>query len=167
MSADLSARLRFASERIGTQKEAAAAFGVSETQVNRYVQGRSRPSPEAFELIAFKSRLSLAWLLTGEGPADSSHAEGKAIADESMVRILEKRVTELEAELAEARSPAGGQAIPMLIWCPDCSARHIDEGEFATKAHHTHACQQCGNTWRPAVVATVGIRFLPGFSNGR
>ncbi len=56
--------------------------------------------------------------------------------------------------------------IPMLLWCPECSERHIDEGAFATKSHHTHACQGCGHVWRPAVVPTCGVRFLPGFKNG-
>lgn len=55
--------------------------------------------------------------------------------------------------------------IPMRLTCPECKALHIDEGEFATKPHHTHSCQHCGLTWRPAVVATVGVRFLPGFKN--
>lgn len=57
-------------------------------------------------------------------------------------------------------------AIPMLLWCPQCHQRHIDEGEFATKPHHTHACQHCGMVWRPALVATRGVDFLPGFKNG-
>lgn len=56
--------------------------------------------------------------------------------------------------------------IPMLLWCPACGERHIDEGEFATRFHHTHACQECGMVWRPAVVATVGVYHLPGFKNG-
>lgn len=56
-------------------------------------------------------------------------------------------------------------AIPMILHCPECRGRHIDEGEFATKEHHTHACQHCGFVWRPAVVATVGVQFLPGFRN--
>ena len=55
--------------------------------------------------------------------------------------------------------------IPMLLWCPMCHARHIDEGEFATKEHHTHSCQTCGLTWRPAVVPTVGVQYLPGFKD--
>lgn len=55
--------------------------------------------------------------------------------------------------------------IPMFLTCPICCARHIDEGEFATKPHHTHACQSCGLTWRPAIQATVGVQFLPGFKN--
>lgn len=67
-------------------------------------------------------------------------------------------VLALVEELRAARAP-----IPMRLICPECKALHIDEGEFATKPHHTHSCQECGLTWRPAVVATVGVRFLPGF----
>jgi hypothetical protein len=55
--------------------------------------------------------------------------------------------------------------LPMRLICPSCRALHIDEGEFATKPHHTHACQICGEVWRPAVCHTVGVRFLPGFRN--
>lgn len=55
--------------------------------------------------------------------------------------------------------------IPMLIWCPVCNNRHIDTGEFETKSHHTHACQHCGMVWRPAIVPTKGVQFLPGFKN--
>lgn len=55
--------------------------------------------------------------------------------------------------------------VPMLLTCPGCGERHIDEGEFATKHHHTHACQKCGMVWRPAIVYTVGVQFLPGFKN--
>jgi len=58
-----------------------------------------------------------------------------------------------------------GQPVPMVLHCPECKTRHIDEGEFATKVHHTHSCQGCGLTWRPAVVPTVGVQFLPGFRN--
>ena len=55
--------------------------------------------------------------------------------------------------------------IPMLLWCPACGVRHYDVGQFLTKPHHTHACQGCGMVWRPAIISTVGVRFLPGFKN--
>lgn len=55
--------------------------------------------------------------------------------------------------------------IPVRLPCPSCGELHVDEGEFATRPHHTHACQSCGMVWRPAVAATVGVRFLPGFLN--
>ena len=62
--------------------------------------------------------------------------------------------------LIDARQP-----VPMILNCPSCGERHIDEEEFATKPHHTHACQNCGMVWRPAKVDTVGVRFLPGYKN--
>ena len=64
--------------------------------------------------------------------------------------------------MSEPTPPA---PIPMLLWCPECGGRHVDEGEFATKPHHTHACQHCGMVWRPAIVPTCGVWFLPGFKN--
>lgn len=74
--------------------------------------------------------------------------------------IVDAIVTNALAIAAQAEEP-----IPMLIVCPACNERHVDEGEFATKRHHTHACQFCGTVWRPAIVATVGVHFLPGFKN--
>lgn len=57
------------------------------------------------------------------------------------------------------------KVVPMILWCPSCHMRHVDKGEFATKPHHTHACQNCGMVWRPAIVHTVGVTFLPGFKD--
>jgi hypothetical protein len=57
------------------------------------------------------------------------------------------------------------EPVPMILTCPSCGERHYDEGEFATKPHHTHACQGCGVVWRPAKIDTVGVRFLPGYKN--
>lgn len=56
-------------------------------------------------------------------------------------------------------------AVSIRITCPTCGEYHIDEGEFETKPHHTHSCQSCGLTWRPAVQYTRGVKFLPGFKN--
>lgn len=55
--------------------------------------------------------------------------------------------------------------IPMRLPCPCCHAIHVDEPPFDQQPHHTHACQECGNVWRPALQPTVGVRFLPGFKN--
>ncbi len=81
------------------------------------------------------------------------------IADNLMLGL---RNIVLDAERAHLMDPA---PIPMILICPSCGARHIDVGPFATKVHHTHACQHCGMVWRPAIVPTVGVRFLPGFKN--
>jgi hypothetical protein len=61
----------------------------------------------------------------------------------------------------------GVTPIPMILYCPMCHFKHVDEGNFATKPHHTHACQgpKCGLVWRPAIVPTVGVEYLPNFKN--
>ena len=68
-------------------------------------------------------------------------------------------------EILKLQRPENPMPIPMLLSCPECKARHIDVGEFATKVHHTHACQACGHVWRSAIVPTVGVQFLPGFKD--
>ena len=65
----------------------------------------------------------------------------------------------------ETSKLAADYTIPMILTCPSCGERHIDEAEFAEVPHHTHACQGCGMVWRPAKVNTHGVRFLPGYSN--
>lgn len=67
--------------------------------------------------------------------------------------------------VAPSAEAAAAAAVPLLLWCPECGERHVDRGVFADKPHHTHACQHCGHTWRPAVIATVGVQFLPGFKD--
>jgi hypothetical protein len=68
-------------------------------------------------------------------------------------------------ELARFLAQREARPIPMRLECPGCGELHIDEGEPATTPHRTHACQFCGVLWAPAVVATVGVRFLPGCKN--
>lgn len=65
----------------------------------------------------------------------------------------------------DARLSSKTPSIYMLLWCPECGERHVDVGDWATRPHHTHACQYCGHVWRPAIVDTVGVQFLPGFKD--
>lgn len=69
---------------------------------------------------------------------------------------------EMRQAIAEAIGRALAEPVPLILYCPACGERHVDEGEQATKPHRTHACQECGVLWAPAVVPTVGVRFLPG-----
>lgn len=67
--------------------------------------------------------------------------------------------------LAEKFDCELAQPIPMILWCPMCHRRHVDEGEYATKPHKTHACQHCGFQWAQSVRPTVGVGYLPGCRN--
>jgi len=61
--------------------------------------------------------------------------------------------------------PGRAKAIDLILSCPQCCERHIDDGEWVDRGHHTHACQFCGLVWRPAIEFTRGVQSLPGFLN--
>lgn len=90
---------------------------------------------------------------------DAYHRRVNAIAD----KRFEVRGVGAGEALVAAKEPV--QPIPIRLHCPECRALHVDEGIWATKPHDTHACQECGNVWKPAKVPTVGVRFLPGYKN--
>lgn len=95
-------------------------------------------------------------------------AECERALDDARQRLLQADEPMSCAVVMWPRDTKGGPIsppLPMLLWCPECNTRHVDKGEFANKLHHTHACQHCGHCWRPAIVATVGVQFLPGFKD--
>jgi hypothetical protein len=96
---------------------------------------------------------------------DAMRERDERVREGMVLRGLASLVRGLRSSPPPAPPAGVPSPIPMVLTCPSCSARHIDEGEFATKVHHTHSCQGCGLTWRPAVVPTVGVQFLPGFKN--
>lgn len=88
--------------------------------------------------------------------------------DLAMNALIQQPVNDLAmylTGLGRIHVPGLKDTLSIVICCPECGERHIDEGEFKTKPHHTHACQNCGMVWRPAIINTVGVRFLPGFKN--
>lgn len=55
--------------------------------------------------------------------------------------------------------------IPVLLFCPRCHLQHIDEPdertpEWDNPPHRSHLCHGCGCIWRPADVATNGVRAI-------
>lgn len=56
-----------------------------------------------------------------------------------------------------ARLVAPAKPVPMTLTCPKCGMVHVDEGEWATRPHKTHQCQDCFNEWKPFEYATVGV----------
>lgn len=105
------------------------------------------------------SRLKGRWLLEARAEIERLNrwCADNPSAQSELVRDL---ADERDAVVAKASAP-----VPLTLWCPMCHARHVDVGEFATKPHHTHACQSCGTAWRPAICHTVGVQFLPGFKD--
>lgn len=84
----------------------------------------------------------------------------EAVAKNLVATRSDVRVYGSFFELAPLAHP-----IAMRLFCERCHAQHIDKGHFATHPHHTHTCQACGLTWRPAREFTVGVQFIPGFKD--
>jgi len=97
------------------------------------------------------------------GPA--SHSDIYTAAGDLADAILALSPEGLGTFTLETGKLSPSYTIPMILACPRCGERHIDEADFAEVAHHTHACQSCGVVWRPAKVNTHGVDFLPGYRN--
>ena len=55
-------------------------------------------------------------------------------------------------------------SIAMLLFCPRCDRQHVDAPEpekgWDNPPHRSHQCKACRYVWRPADVATTGVRTL-------
>lgn len=55
--------------------------------------------------------------------------------------------------------------IDMVLHCPACGVQHIDEPDERTPdwknpPHRSHLCHGCEHIWRPADIATNGVRAI-------
>jgi hypothetical protein len=77
------------------------------------------------------------------------------------------------------QAPVEPTPIDMILHCPLCGVQHIDTADFeddpsmlsvritrkvydgwTNPPHRSHLCSACGNVWRPADVATNGVREI-------
>lgn len=88
-------------------------------------------------------------------------------------RMFEQMLTDYRKALENGRAalravdvaPGGGVPIPMILHCPRCHVQHVDEPdertpEWDNPSHRSHLCHSCGCIWRPADVATEGVRDI-------
>lgn len=71
----------------------------------------------------------------------------------NLVAVLGRLIAEL---------PRPALPLRLVITCPACGKQHVDEGEWATRLHRTHQCQDhgCLHEWRPSTLYTVGVASL-------
>ncbi len=133
---------------------ALASYGTSVEEAGGFV--------EAIHLLARRSPAILR-VARALGNAETNPKLDEIVrASEMLTRRADRLKSERDAAIRAATTIPEPSPTPMILTCPSCSARHIDEGEFATKPHHLPGC---GMVWRPALVPTVGVQFLPGFKN--
>lgn len=77
---------------------------------------------------------------------------------EVLVRCL--RRARVKAEAWRQMTP-----IDMELFCPECGKQHLDAGEFTTRVHRKHLCENtpegprtgCGHLWQPFQEPTRGV----------
>jgi predicted RNA-binding Zn-ribbon protein involved in translation (DUF1610 family) len=99
----------------------------------------------------------------GKGPLmEADYAEMEAvIASDPLKYKLGRQVPKVFAdkrdEILTNKAEADGHGINKVLHCPGCGVQHIDMGEWKTRLHKTHACDNCGIEWRPFNYPTRGV----------
>jgi hypothetical protein len=119
------------------------------------------PKPRDFARLskAIDATHKLKW-----GPRDSEEKPSAAPTDSAKVAPVAVAALSLLLGLALERSMAESAPIDMILFCPSCGAKHVDEPEpasgWANPPHKSHLCHGCGTIWRPASVPTNGVASI-------
>lgn len=67
--------------------------------------------------------------------------------------------------IATKLSPEQPNPVPMVLYCPNCNAQHVDGpglfgDSWTNPPHRSHMCDECGCIWRPADVPTEGVETI-------
>lgn len=78
---------------------------------------------------------------------------------------MDERIPLMFADAVAAASIPDEKPIPMLLFCPNCGLKHIDEPDewspdWDNPPHKSHLCHGCGCIWRPADVPTEGVASI-------
>src|SRR5690606_41454100 len=111
------------------------------------LRGRSVRRAKAQERVSMRSPISLlARLVSGTVSSCTCLTKTPDVLQhdpECKYRLL----TEAAVAVSKADEP-----IPMLLFCPECGAQHIDEPDPArgreNPPHRSHLCRECGTIWR-------------------
>ena len=85
--------------------------GVHPNQLRRYVTGENEMPARVAVALAKRARVSLDWLLAGEGPR-----EGKAPLDEALMREVIQHAEKILAEDKKSLPPAKKAELIVLIY---------------------------------------------------
>lgn len=91
---ELGRRIRQTAERIGTQAQAAAAAGISLSQLKRYISGESEAAVGAIGELAKAAGVSLHWLVYGENSPDMNPSKALQAVDEELLTACLEGVEE-------------------------------------------------------------------------
>jgi len=140
-------------DKIAAERDAALIELADRKQFDAKISALIQELQDSYESL--RHDLYVALDLFGAGaPADFSDRSMT-----SQVGSMRLQVIDLIRKLDEKRA-ADELPIRMLLECPNCFERHIDEGEWATRPHKIHECQACGHQFKVCDRPTVGVKFL-------
>jgi hypothetical protein len=101
--------------------------------------------------------------MNAQGEPDAHMAKGRVIPERAALFSPPPTCPFCAEEIA-ALTARVAEPIPMLLFCPDCAAQHVDAPEpgsgWTNPPHKSHTCHTCGIIWRPADVPTVGVAAI-------
>lgn len=126
----------------------------------------THPSPEAVA-----KAMDYAVVVARDMKRRAARGTHPDMPSETCIDTLAAHVAALTAQLKAERAP-----IKMVLFCPACGEQHIDAPEpaigvepttgdgglvpWSNPPHRSHLCHACGHIWRPADVATEGVRAI-------
>lgn len=104
----------------------------------------------------------------------ATYVKGERLPDVVDMSALSEAAECIRALTRPDPSLGSREPIPMVLLCPKCGVQHVDEAEVFTSEmladgqpepwdnppHRSHLCRACGCIWRPADVATVGVKAI-------
>jgi hypothetical protein len=109
---------------------------------------------QADQTAQLKAARAAAWAMAADEADRVGHLLNAGEGDQGAHRAA--------SAIRRMASHASVGAIPMVLDCPKCHCKHVDEGEWATtRVHREHLCALCGHVWRPCNVPTLGVEALP------
>lgn len=97
-------------------------------------------------------------------------AEAPTIGGEQTIDLA--AVLALEGRKNQAVIVREPEPVDMILHCPKCGTQHVDAPEaqdvrlkhyragWTNPPHRSHLCAECGHIWRPADVATNGVKAI-------
>lgn len=135
-ASELGSRLVRVADLYPSRKDAARMANVSYEQLNRYLRGKSVPPVDVAGRLCHGVRVSLDWLVSGEGPMFTDNAAVPASPAALNEELLEACLRGLEMHLAERRltlPPAKKATVVSLLYLEvlerEQEPRHTDKSE--------------------------------------
>lgn len=114
--AKLGTRIASIADTTGGKRALAAAIGVHETQLYRYIRGENEPTAALMVLIARAAGVNLEWLATGDGPMRVGEGAVVAPLDRELLCLVIEEIERLLNDVNGELEPEKKAELIALIY---------------------------------------------------